>query len=111
MNLQDIFGKMQHMQQQVEETRKRLADLRVEAEAGGGMVRVTASGTRQVLKIHIDDVVTKDREMMEDLICAAVNKAIEQADALARDEMAKVTSGMMPNIPGMPGMDLSRFGL
>ncbi|MBX3100947.1 MAG: YbaB/EbfC family nucleoid-associated protein [Bacteroidetes bacterium] len=108
MNIQDLFGKMQLLQQQVEEARKKLGELRVEAEAGGGMVRVTASGARQILKIKLDDEVLQDREMMEDLICAAVNKALDQADQLAREEMARATSGLMPN---MPGMDLSRFGL
>jgi DNA-binding YbaB/EbfC family protein len=108
MTIQDLFGKMQQLQQQVEDARKRLADLRVEAEAGGGMVRVTATGARQLLKIQLDDEVVQDREMMEDLICAAVNKALDQADQLAKEEMGKATAGMLPN---MPGMDLSRFGL
>lgn len=108
MNIQDLFGKMQQLQQQVEDTRKRLAEQRVEAEAGGGMVRVTANGARQVLKIQLDDEVVQDREMMEDLICAAVNKALDLADQLAKEEMGKATAGMLPN---MPGMDLSRFGL
>ena len=93
----------------MERTRERLDDIIVSAETGGGMVKVTANANRKVLKIEVDaDIVNaNDKEMMEDLIVAAVNKTLEEAEERARQEIAKVSSGIMPNIPGM---DLSKFG-
>jgi DNA-binding YbaB/EbfC family protein len=80
----------------------------VVAETGGGMVKVTANGRQQIVKIHIEKEVIDpgDSEMLEDLILAATNKALADSAAMARDEMAKATSGMLPNIPGLnlPGM-------
>jgi len=79
-----------------------MAELRVEATAGGGMVTVTMSGTKQLHSIKIDpDVVSKeDVEMLQDLIVAAINDAHRKAD----EEMQQKMGGMLP--PGMklPGM-------
>ncbi|MDW3647355.1 MAG: YbaB/EbfC family nucleoid-associated protein [Bacteroidia bacterium] len=109
-NLSDMMGKFQDMQSRLKEVKERLDDITVESEAGGGMVRVTANANRKVLKIHIDpDVIDKeDPEIMTDLITAAVNKALEKAEARGREEMEAATKGMLPNIPGL---DLGRFGL
>jgi DNA-binding YbaB/EbfC family protein len=72
------------------------------------MVKVTANGKLQVTKLQIEKEVIspEDPDMLEDLILAAVNKAIDSAQKMAQDEMQKATSGLMPNIPGLniPGM-------
>jgi DNA-binding YbaB/EbfC family protein len=109
-NLSDMMGKFQEMQSRLKEVKERLDDIIVESESGGGMVRVKANANRKVIKIHIDpDIIDKeDPEIMEDLITAAVNKALEKAEARGREELESATKGMMPNIPGI---DLSRFGL
>ena len=108
LNMADMFGMVEKMKREMEETKARLGDITVEGEAGGGMVKVTATATHRITKIQIDPELYKDPEMMEDLICAAVNKAMEQAAETSRAELAKVTGGMMPNIPGL---DLSKLGL
>lgn len=107
-NLNDMMGKFQEMQNRLKEIREGLDDILVDAEAGGGMVRVTANANRQILKIEIDpDVIDKnDPEIMQDLITAAVNKALEKAEERGREELEGATKGMMPNIPGL---DLSKF--
>lgn len=111
-NMADMFGKIQEMQGKVQEAQEKLGEIEVEAEAGGGMVKVKANGLRKVMSISLDkDVVdTADKEMLEDLIVAGVNKAIEKAEEAAQNQMQEAYKGMMPG--GLPGgMDLSKFGL
>jgi len=80
----------------------------VSAEAGGGMVRVTANGKQRIVKIVIDREVVNpaETEMLEDLVLAAANKALDDAGKMAQDEVARATSGLLPNIPGLslPGL-------
>lgn len=111
-NMADMFGKIQEMQSKVQETQSQLGDLEVEAEAGGGMVKVKANGLRKVLSISVDrDVIDPDdKEILEDLIVAGVNKALELAEQEAQKKMQDAYKGMIPG-GGLPGMDLSKFGL
>jgi hypothetical protein len=78
-----------------------LAERTVEGTAGGGMVKVTANGRQQVLRIEIEkDVVDPDDlEMLQDLVLAAVNDALSKAQEMVASEMGKLTGGM--NIPGL----------
>ena len=98
MNLQNMMKQAQQMQERLQ---KQMADLRVEATAGGGMVTVVVNGAKQLQSIKIDpEVVSKeDVEMLQDLILAAVNDAQRKAD----EEMSKTMGGMMGGlkIPGM----------
>ncbi|MCH8496543.1 MAG: YbaB/EbfC family nucleoid-associated protein [Balneolales bacterium] len=108
----DMFGKVQEMQKKMEEAKQSLGELEISAEVGGGMVKVVANGNREVRSIKIDkDVIDpNDSEMLEDLIVAGVNKALTEADRAGKEKMAEITRGMMPG-GGIPGMDLSKFGL
>ena len=107
-NMNDLFGKMMEMQQKVTQAQEALAQKTVTAEAGGGMVKVTANGAQRVTAISIekDAVDPDDLEMLEDLIIAGVNKALDEAAVLARAEMGRAAGSMLP-----PGMDLGQFGL
>ena len=111
-NMADMFGKVQEMQRKMEEAKQKLGELEVSAEVGGGMVKVTATGNRELRSIKIDkDVIDpNDSEMLEDLIVAGVNKALAEADRVGKEKMAEITKGMIPG-GGIPGMDLSKFGL
>lgn len=112
--MNDMFGKMQEMQEKMQENLKKAKEsldlIKVETQTGGGMVKVTANANKKILKIQISEdlMAANDPEMMEDLICAAVNRAIEEAELKGKEELAKATSGILPNIPGI---DLSKFGL
>ena len=85
---------MKQAQQMQEKLQKQMAEMRIEATAGGGMVTVVVNGAKQVLSLKIDpEVVSKeDVEMLQDLIVAAVNDAQRKVD----EEMASKMGGMMP---------------
>lgn len=111
-NMADMFGKIQEMQSKMQEAQEGLNEVIVEAEAGGGMVKVKANGNKQIVSIEMDnDVVDpSDKEMLEDLIVAGVNKALEKAEAASKEKMQDMYKNMMPG-GGIPGMDMSKFGL
>lgn len=109
-NFKDMMGRIREMQEKLKEVREQLDEVIVESEAGGGMVRVKANANRKILKITIDpDIIDKDDpEIMADLITAAVNKALEQAEEKGKEELQEATKGVLPNIPGL---DLGNLGL
>ncbi len=103
--MQGMLKQVQKMQAEMARVQEELRNKTVSEESGGGMVRATVNGQKELIKLEINDEVinVEDKEMLEDLIVAAVNKAIESAGKMAEEELAKVTQGMIPpgmNIPG-----------
>ena len=100
-NISSIMKQAQKLQEQIVRLQDELADRTVEASSGGGMVIVVASGKQEIISIKIDpEVVNKDDvEMLEDLILTAVNEAKRRAEELAKEELGKITGGIVP--PGM----------
>ena len=98
MNIQAM---MQQAKQMQEKMQQQMAELRVEATAGGGMVTVTMSGTKQLLSLTIDpEVVSKeDVEMLQDLIVAAINDAARKVDEQLGQQMSGMMGGL--KIPGL----------
>lgn len=98
-----MMKQMQAMQQKAEKIQAELENKTITCESGGGMVKVTANGRQRILSVAIDPqlLADNDKEMLEDLIVAAVNKAVEESGKLGNDEMKKAYAGMLPNIPGM----------
>ncbi|HCV44119.1 MAG TPA: hypothetical protein DGH68_11595 [Bacteroidetes bacterium] len=107
-NMMGMMKQIQKMQEKMAQVQQELEAKTVTGESGGGMVKVTANGKQQVVKVQIEKEVIdpNDSEMLEDLVVAATNKALGEAAKMAQEEMAKVTSGMLPNIPGLnlPGL-------
>jgi DNA-binding YbaB/EbfC family protein len=97
----NIQKMMQQAQQMQERLQKQMAELRVEGDAGGGMVSVTVTGHKQVVAIKIDpEVVSKDDvEMLQDLILAAINDAHRKVDEALASQMQGLMGGM--RLPGM----------
>jgi hypothetical protein len=98
----DILKQAQKMQQRLLEIQQELKQRVVEGSAGGGMVRVAVNGEQQVLSVKVDPqaVNAEDVELLEDMVLAAVNQALEKARQMAQEEMAKVTGGLQ--LPGFP---------
>jgi len=104
-----MMGKMKDLQDKMQQAQQELQHITATGEAGGGLVKATANGHRQLIKLDIDEslLTPQDRDMVADLVVAAVNKALDTVAELAKQEMQRKTSGMLPNIPGL---DLSGFG-
>lgn len=101
-----MMGQIAEMQRKMQETQQTLAQKTVTAEVGGGMVKVTANGQQRVTAISIDRAaIGDDAEMLEDLVISGVNKALDEAAALARSAAEQSLGGMLP-----PGFDLGSFG-
>ena len=101
-NMQSMLSQAQKLQSEMERTKSELSQTVVTAEAGAGMVSVEMTCSNELLKINIskETIDMNDKEMLEDLIVAAVNKAIKAASERSNEEMNKIT-GMLPNIPGL----------
>ena len=103
-NMSKLLKQAQQMQQQIESVQNELSDLIIEAESGGGMVSVKVNGKQELLDINIDEeALTEGKEMLEDLIISAINKALSKSQTDSQEKMNSVTGGMMGGmkIPGM----------
>ena len=101
-NYNDMMKKAQEMQKKMQEIQESLANLEVEGTAGGGMVKIIMNCKNEVKKIELDPSIIKEEEkqMMEDLIVAALNDAKNKAEEKSKEEMAKLTGDLgLP--PGM----------
>lgn len=99
-NIAQLMQQAQKMQENMQRAQEELAGLEVTGSAGGGMVSVTLSGTKECRKVRIDPSVLSDPEMAEDLIAAAFNDASNKVDAESQARMGAATAGM-PLPPGM----------
>ncbi|OQP79901.1 nucleoid-associated protein [Xanthomonas phaseoli pv. syngonii LMG 9055] len=101
-NIAQLMQQAQKMQENLQRAQEELAKLEVTGTAGGGMVSVTLTGTKECRKVRIDPSILSDQEMAEDLIAAAFNDASNKIDAESKDRMGSATAGMQ--LP--PGMKL-----
>ena len=95
-NMNNLMKQAQRMQRQMEESQKELETKEVTGTAGGGAVKVTVSGKKEVTKVELDEEVVdpEDIEMLQDLIMAATNEALRQIDEISQAEMSKLTGGL-----------------
>jgi len=97
-----LMKQAQQMQANMKKAQDELAKIEVEGQAGSGMVKVTMTCTHEVRRVKLDDSVMDDKEMLEDLIAAAMNDAVKQAAATSKAKMSGFGAGL--NLP--PGMNL-----
>ena len=89
-----MLRQVQQMQDRMAKAQKELEDETVEATSGGGAVRVLATGAQKVVSVKVDPGATEDVEMLQDLILAAINEALEKSRELQATKMQAVTSGL-----------------
>jgi len=93
-NIAQLMQQAQKMQENLQRAQEELASLEVVGSAGGGMVSVTLTGTKECRKVRIDPSVLSDPEMAEDLVAAAFNDASNKVDAESKSRMAAASAGM-----------------
>lgn len=99
----NLMKQAQKMQEDMQKAQEEVARLEVEGQAGGGMVKVVMNGRHEIRKVSLDDsLMEDDKEMIEDLLAAAVNDAVRRVEQQTQEKMAGVTAGL--NLPG--GMKL-----
>ncbi len=101
--LGNLMQQAQKMQEQMEKVQDELASMEVEGQSGGGMVKVVMTCRNEVRRVHIDEsLLADDKDMLEDMIAAAMNDAITRAERTSKDRMSGLAGGL--NLP--PGMKL-----
>ncbi len=94
----NLMKQAQQMQEKMQSMQEEIANMEVAGESGGGMVKVRLNGKHELTRVEIDEAVMDDKEMLEDLVVAAVNSAVGQLASETQSRYSEVTGGM--NIPG-----------
>jgi hypothetical protein len=98
--MSNIYKQAQKMQKDMKKVQDELEDLNVEGQSGGGIIKVVVNGKKEPKSVTIDSsVLDEDKEMIEDLVLAAMKNAFDNADKESSEKMKSITGGM-PNIPG-----------
>lgn len=92
--LGNLMKQAQKMQEGMQKAQEEIAAMEVEGQSGGGLVTVLMTGQHELRRVNIDDSLMDDKEMLEDLIAAAVNNASQRVDANSKEKMASMTSGL-----------------
>ncbi|MDH5444619.1 MAG: YbaB/EbfC family nucleoid-associated protein [Gammaproteobacteria bacterium] len=98
----NLMKQAQQMQEKMQKAQEEIANLEVTGNAGGGLVSVVMTGRHDIKRVNIDDSVMDDKEMLEDLIAAAVNDAVRQVEKQTQDQFSGMGAGL--NLP--PGFKL-----
>jgi nucleoid-associated protein EbfC len=102
-NMGNLMKLQQQLQANMQRAQTEIANLEVTGEAGGGMAKVTMTGKHQVRRVVLDpSLVSDDKEMLEDLVAAAINDAVQKVERATQEKMSSVMGGL--NLP--PGMKL-----
>jgi DNA-binding YbaB/EbfC family protein len=105
-NMGNLLKQAQQFQAKMAKLQEEMGEKTVEASSGGGMVTVVANGKQEILSVKIEPEVIdeSEKEMLQDLIVAAINDALTKAKNMVQEEMGKLTHGLnLPNIPGLFG--------
>lgn len=95
MKINDLMKQAQQMQEKMQQAQEELAGKEVEGESGAGMVKVLMNGRHDVRKVTLDgSLMTEDKEILEDLLAAAVNDAVRKVEASNRDALSGLAGGM-----------------
>ena len=102
--MKNMFKKAQELQSQMEKAQEELNLIEIEGQAGGGMVSARVNGHKELVSLEIDpEILKEDKEMIEDMVIAAVNQGLQNAGKAAEEKMNSITGGIMGKMK-FPGM-------
>ena len=101
-DIMSMMGKVKEMQARINEAQGKLILIKAVGESGGGMIKAVVNGKKQLVSIDIDPSIlnSADKVLIQDLVIAAINKALDEVEVKSKEELRKSTEGILPNIPG-----------
>ena len=95
-----MMGKIKEAQEKMKKIKDELDTIELKSESGAGLVSVHINGKKEILSINIDKSILDEKEMLQDLVVAATNKALNDIDIKIKEHMKEKTGDILPNIPG-----------
>ena len=100
-NMKKIMKQAKQMQDKMMETQKELESMEIEGSSGGGAVKAVINGKKELISLDIDsELLSDDKEILEDLIIASVNQAQNKFDEISKDKMGDISGGLPGGLPG-----------
>ena len=102
LDMMKMMGKVKEMQSRLKEAQDNLEKITSSGESGAGMVKATVNGKKKLIGLDIDPSIlnSTDKVLIQDLVIAAINKALDDVEVKSKEELRKSTEGILPNIPG-----------
>ena len=100
-NMSKLLKQAQKMKSDMEKAQSELGDMKIEVSSGNNMVNLVLDGNKNIITLDLsEDLLSEEKDFIEDVLISALNKANQEADSKIKDKMSQVTGGVMPNIPG-----------
>ena len=100
LDMMKMMGKIKEAQEKMKKIKDELDTIELKSESGAGLVSVHINGKKEILSINIDKSILDEKEMLQDLVVAATNKALNDIDIKIKEHMKEKTGDILPNIPG-----------
>ena len=100
LDMMKMMGKIKEAQEKMKKIKDELDNIELKSESGAGLVSVHINGKKEILSINIDKSILDEKEMLQDLVVAATNKALNDIDIKIKEHMKEKTGDILPNIPG-----------
>ena len=105
-DMMKMMGKIKEAQEKMKTIKDQLDTLKVVADAGAGLVKVEVNGKKEIISVDIDESIMNEKDMVQDLVVAASNKALKEIDIKIKEYMKEKTGDILPNVPGF---DIGNF--
>ena len=99
-DMMKMMGKIKEAQEKMKNLKEELDTIKVISDSGAGLVKVEVNGKKEVISIDIDESIMNEKDMVQDLVVAATNKALKEIDIKVKEFMKEKTGDILPNVPG-----------
>jgi len=100
-NMSKLIKQAQKMKDDMDKAQSELKDMKIEVDSNDKMIKMVLDGNKNIISLNIrEDLLSEDKDFIEDVFISALNKANKEADIKIKEKMAEATGGMMPNLPG-----------